>query len=56
MMEEEEICSQVDLKACETSTGAPVPQILAQSLGSFKTLYSGCPDSSLLRCEWLIMA
>lgn len=30
--------------------------LLPQILGSFKTLYSGCPDSSLLRCEGLVMA
>jgi hypothetical protein len=53
---EEVVGSQVDLKAPETPIGAPVPQILAQSLGSFKTLSSDCPDSSLPRCEWLIMA
>lgn len=39
MMEEEEICSQVDLKACETPTGdscapnpGPVPGLLQDTL------------------------
>lgn len=54
-MIEEVVCGQANLKACETPIGALMPQILAQSLGSFKALHSGCSDSSLPRREWLIM-